>query len=214
MNILAAVYNTIRNQKRIRKEMSVRSWIRHADRTGASGSERDIKEAMRYLESRGFGTYVPGRYDHRCRFRWNGGAEYVRSALSQEIGNAQETKVPDFDVRQLVRQLEKLVRESEKIVVKINAALAREGSSLAHVHASASGADRVVTSLTSFLRTPTGGCFTARDVHALNPQVSVASVRIALNQMVVGGELEAVDVKSGRVGRPVKLFAWPFAKAA
>jgi len=123
-------------------------------------------------------------------------------------------ELPDSDVRQLVRQLEKLVRESEKIVVKINAALAREGSSLAHVYSSASGAAGVATSLTSYLRTPTGGCFTARDVRALNPQMSLASVRTQLNQMVVSGELEVVDVKSGRVGRPVKLYAWALAEAA
>ena len=52
-------------------------------------------------------------------------------------------ELPDSDVRQLVRQLEKLVRESEKIVVKINAALAREGSNLAHVYSSAGGAASV-----------------------------------------------------------------------
>ena len=209
MKDLYQIYNTIRNLKRIRSEMSVRSWIRHAKRVGVLVTEREIKEAMRYLQSRAYGTYFVGRHGRQCRFKWNGGADYVREMLGSEIENSPKLEPQGPTVAHLIAELEKIVMNLKE------AALARGGSSSpAHVDGSANGALNAPTSLTSSLRTPTAGCFTARDVHALNRQMSLAAVRMRLNQLVISGELEVVDVKSGRVGRPVKLYAWALAEAA
>ncbi len=56
------------------------------------------------------------------------------------------------------------------------------------------------------LRLPQALCFTLKEVHEVNKQRSVMWTRMQLNQKVVRGELEAVNIASGGVGRPLRLY--------
>jgi len=56
------------------------------------------------------------------------------------------------------------------------------------------------------LRLPQALCFTVKEVHEVNKQRSIMWTRIQLNQKVARGELEAVNIASGGVGRPLRLY--------
>jgi hypothetical protein len=71
-----------------------------------------------------------------------------------------------------------------------------------------------ITLTTGSLGLPSESSFTARDVHAVNPERSLVWVRLKLNEMVERHELDVVAVKAGRVGRPLHLYARALAKAA
>jgi hypothetical protein len=204
-----AVLHTITNLKRTRRETTVKNWARLSKLGGVEITEADTKGCMRYLAARGCGRYIPGRrHRFECRFQWSGrNIEYIRAAL-REIDNGAEASAQEPVIGRLILEL-------ENIVAKIKAAVSQPSCSSSAAHdALASGAREAPISLTSPLHVPSDGSFTARDVYMLNPQLSLVSVRARLKQMVFNGELEAIDVKSGRVGRPVKLYAWALAKAA
>jgi hypothetical protein len=206
-----AVLHTITTLKHTRRETTVKNWARLSKLGGVEMTEADTKACMRYLEARGCGRYVPGRrHRFECRFQWSGrNIEYIRAAL-REIDNGAEASAQEPVIGRLILEL-------ENIVAKIKAAVSQPSCSSSPATVEAVAGDEALGgsgSLTSSLRLPKEGCFTARDIHTQNAERSLASVRVTLNEMVEQGELDVVEIQSGRVGRPVKLYAWALAKAA